>query len=60
LILQDPVGMGYQSVKTAVAFLKKQPYEKFIDTGVFLATPDNMTEPLMKKLLAPDLSVLKR
>jgi ribose transport system substrate-binding protein len=60
LILQDSVGMGYQSVKTAVAFLKKQPYEKFIDTGVFLATPENMTEPLMKKLLAPDLSVLKR
>jgi len=60
LILQDPVGMGYQSVKTAVAFLKKQPYEKFIDTGVFLATPENMTEPLMKKLLAPDLSVLER
>ena len=60
LILQDPVGMGYQSVRTAVAYLKKQPYEKFIDTGVFLATPDNMNEPLMKKLLAPDLSVLER
>jgi ribose transport system substrate-binding protein len=60
LILQDPVGMGYQSVKTAVAFLKKQPYEKFIDTGVFLATPENMTEPLMKKFLSPDLSVLER
>jgi len=60
LILQDPVGMGYQSVKTAVAYLKKQPFEKFIDTGVFLATPENMTEPLMKKLLAPDLSVLER
>lgn len=60
LILQDPVGMGYQSVKTAVAFLQKQAYEKNIDTGVFLATPENMTEPLMKKLLAPDLSVLER
>ena len=60
LILQDPVGMGYQSVKTAVAYLKKQPFQKFIDTGVFLATPENMTEPLMKKLLAPDLSVLER
>ncbi len=60
LILQDPVGMGYRSVRTAVAYLRKQPYEKFIDTGVFLATPDNMNEPSMKKLLAPDLSVLDR
>ena len=60
LILQDPAGMGYRSVRTAVAYLRKQPYEKFVDTGVFLATPDNMNEPSMKKLLAPDLSVLDR
>jgi len=60
LVLQDPVGMGYQSVKTAVAYLRKLPYETFVDTGVFLATPDTMNEPLMKKLLAPDLSVLDR
>jgi len=60
LILQDPFGMGYRSVQTAVLFLKKQPFEKYIDTGVYLATPENMNEPRMKKLLAPDLSILEK
>ena len=60
LVLQDPFGMGYQSVKTAVAYLSGQPYEKYIDTGVFLATPENMNEPKMRKLLAPDLSILNK
>jgi len=60
LILQDPFGMGYLSVQTAVAHLRGQPYEKNIDTGVFLATPENMNEPKMKKLLTPDLSILDR
>jgi len=52
--------MGYQSVKTAVAYLNGQPYEKYIDTGVFLATRENMNEPKMRKLLAPDLSILDK
>jgi ribose transport system substrate-binding protein len=58
LILQDPFSMGYRSVKIAVAHLRGEPYEKVVDTGVFLATPDNMNEPAMRKLLAPDLSIL--
>ena len=45
LVLQDPFHMGYQSVRTAVAHLRGQPYEKTVDTGVFLATPENMNEP---------------
>jgi len=60
LILQDPFRMGYDSVKTAVAHLKGEPYEKFVDTGVFLATPENMNEPAIRKLLVPDLSILNR
>ena len=31
-----------------------------IDTGVVLATPDNMNEPAIRKLLVPDLSILNR
>jgi ribose transport system substrate-binding protein len=60
LVLQDPVRMGSDSVKTAVAYLRGRPYEKYIDTGVFLATPENMNQPEIKRLLRPDLSILDR
>jgi ribose transport system substrate-binding protein len=58
LVIQNPIRMGYTSVKIAVAYLRGKPYEKYVDTGVFLATPENMNEPRMKKLLSPDLSIL--
>ncbi len=57
-VLQDPFQMGYQSVATAVAHLRRQPYEKTVDTGVFLATPENRNDPLISRLLRPDLSIL--
>ena len=56
LIIQDPVKMGYLAVKTLVSHIKGQPVEKRIDTGVHIATKDNMNEPAMKELLKPDLS----
>ena len=56
LIIQDPVKMGYLAVKTLVAHIKGQSVEKRIDTGVHIATRDNMNEPAMKELLKPDLS----
>jgi ribose transport system substrate-binding protein len=56
LVIQDPVKMGYLAVKTLVSHIKGQPVEKRIDTGVHLATRDNMNEPAMKELLKPDLS----
>ena len=55
LVVQDPVQMGYLAVKTMVAHLKGQPVEKWIDTGVHVATHDNMDTPEMKALLEPDL-----
>ena len=60
LVLQDPFRMGYDGVRTAVAHLRGEPYERTIDTGVVLATPDNMNEPAIRKLLVPDLSILNR
>jgi len=60
LVLQDPVRMGYDSVRTAVACLRGEPYQTVIDTGVFLATPENMNEPEVRRLLVPDLSILNR
>ena len=56
LVVQDPVHMGYTAVKTMVAHLKGQPIEKWIDTGVHVATKDNMGTPEIKALLEPDLS----
>jgi ribose transport system substrate-binding protein len=60
LVLQDPVRMGYDSVKTAVACLRGSAYETRIDTGVFLATPENMNQSEIRRLLIPDLSILDR
>jgi len=56
LVVQDPVNMGYLAVKTMVAHLKGQPVEKSIDTGVRVATKDNMDTPEMKPLVEPVLA----
>jgi ribose transport system substrate-binding protein len=56
LVIQDPVKMGYLAIKTLVAHIKGEPVEKRIDTGVHLATKENMDTPEMKELLTPDLS----
>ena len=55
LILQNPFAMGYLGVKTAVAYLNKQPIEKRVDTGETLVTKENMDKPEIKELLSPDL-----
>ncbi len=53
LVLQDPVNMGYQAVKAAVAKVRGEPIEPRVDTGVYVATKENQeTEPL-KTLLNP-------
>ena len=56
--MQNPVQMGYLGVKTIVAHLRGQPVEKVVDTGVVLATKDNMDTPEMRALLSPDLSLI--
>ena len=56
LVVQDPVKMGYLAVKTMVAHLRGEPVEQRIDTGVNLATRENMNEPAIEALLQPDLS----
>ena len=54
LVLQDPVGMGYQSVKALVAHLRGDKVAKRIPTGEVVATPENMKDPQIKKLLDPE------
>ena len=56
LIVQDPVRMGYMSVKTLVSHLKGEKVERRIDTGVRLITRDIMDQPEIQQLLKPDLS----
>ncbi|MFC1692825.1 substrate-binding domain-containing protein [Candidatus Latescibacterota bacterium] len=56
LVLQNPFAMGYLGVKTAVAYLSDGLVEKLIDTGVTIATPENMNDPEIRQLLSLDLS----
>lgn len=56
LILQDPVKMGYLGVRQMVFYLRGQPIEKRIDTGVYMVTRENMDDPKMRVLLLPDTS----
>jgi len=55
LVLQDPVRMGYEGVKTLVAHLCGETVPQRIDTGVTLATPENRTKPEVARLLHPPL-----
>lgn len=55
LVLQDPFKMGHDSVKALVDSIQGKPVEKRIDTGVTMATPENMDQPDIKNLLSPPL-----
>ena len=53
-VLQNPIKMGYLSIKTMVEHLRGDKVEKRVDTGVALATPENMEDAEMKALLRPE------
>lgn len=55
LVVQNPMLMGYLGVMTMVKHLQGEPVEKRIDTGVVLATPENMAEPRIQELLRPPM-----
>jgi ribose transport system substrate-binding protein len=54
IVLQDPVAMGYLGVKAMVAHLEGEKVERRIPTGETMATPENMNDPEIKKLLEPE------
>lgn len=56
IVLQNPFRMGYLGVKTLADHLKGVAVERKIDTGVRLATKENMSQPEMRDLLSPDLA----
>ncbi len=56
LILQNPVKMGYLGVRLMTLHLRGQPIDKISDTGVYIATRDNIDDPEIRSLLLPDFS----
>ena len=55
IVLQDPVQMGYQAVKTLVGSIKGEKAPDFISTGEYVATPENMNEEQFQMLLKPSI-----
>jgi ribose transport system substrate-binding protein len=51
LVVQDPVDMGYRAVKSLVAAIRGETVEPKVDTRVAVATPANLDEPDVAKLL---------
>jgi len=58
LVIQDPAKMGYLGVRTMAAHLRGEPVEKVVDTGVVLATRENMDAPGIRSLLVPGLAAI--
>lgn len=56
LVVQNPFRMGEDGVRAVVSHLGGEPVEPRIDTGVVVATRDNMEEEAIRQLLSPDLS----
>jgi ribose transport system substrate-binding protein len=50
-VSQDPVGIGYKCVETAVKAIKGQKVPKTIDTGFKWYDKSNVDSPAMKPLL---------
>ena len=53
IVVQNPNKMGYDGVKTLIARLKGEKYEKAIDTGATLVTKENISQPDIDKLVNP-------
>jgi ribose transport system substrate-binding protein len=55
LMVQDPFRMGYLGVKNAVAVLRGEKVAAIVDTGVTVATRENLGQPAVSELLNPPL-----
>jgi ribose transport system substrate-binding protein len=51
-VVQNPVNMGYLSVKTMVDHLQGRRVQKTVDTGVVLVTADNLADAAIQALLS--------
>lgn len=55
IAVQNPMRMGYLGVKTMVANLRRRPFEKKVDTGVTMVTPDVLDRPEIQALVHPPI-----
>jgi ribose transport system substrate-binding protein len=51
--VQNPVNMGYLSVKTMVEHLQGRQVPKMVDTGVEMVTLDNLETPAIQAIINP-------
>ncbi len=56
LVLQDPVGIGYQGVRAMIDLLQGRPPPRRIATDLVIATRATMREPRIRELLSPDVA----
>ncbi len=52
-VVQHPVNMGYQSVKTLVDHLQGRQVPPIVDTGVLMVTLDNLADPGVVAVIDP-------
>ena len=52
LIVQDPFKMGYEGVKAAVKSMQNETIPKRIDTGVYVVTRENLSQPEIQRLIS--------
>jgi ribose transport system substrate-binding protein len=52
-VVQNPINMGYLSVKTMVEHLKGKPVPKTVDTGVLMVTAENLRDPAVQAVINP-------
>ena len=55
IVLQNPVQMGYKGVMTMIDAINGKSAAAFQSTGEAVATPENMNEPEIQKLLKPEI-----
>lgn len=55
LVVQNPFAMGELGVRAAMDVINGKKVEKRVDTGVQVATKENMGEKAIQELLSPDL-----
>ena len=55
IAVQNPMKMGYLGVKTMLAHLRNQPFEKRIDTGVTMVTPETLEKPEVQEIIHPPI-----
>jgi ribose transport system substrate-binding protein len=58
LVIQNPFRMGQLGLTTLMDYLRGKTVARRIDTGVTLATPENMDAPEVQEMLHPPVLAL--